>query len=216
MAKFNGKRLKLLREEKNLSQQEMAKLLGVSRPTVTKYEIGERHPEPKAMEKMLDYFNVSLDYLFGRSGERNAEKKLLEASDMNVIDIIRKKQMFDGEDNIVIPALKEIQDSLHRLPAEYREDALRCCSGALNAMNYLLLVPEEDLPGELKIELLKVAIDTLRRITQLCRQLTPYEEMHRKQPSTTDIIKTHTQAKNELAVQLDRILELFLKLYKTK
>ena len=56
-------RLKELRTHSNLSQQKMADVLGISRPAVAMWETGGSEPDNKTLEKIADYFNVSIDYL---------------------------------------------------------------------------------------------------------------------------------------------------------
>lgn len=58
-----GDILKDLRKSADLTQEEFGKLIGVSRSTVGMYEQGKREPDFETMEKIADYFNVSLDYL---------------------------------------------------------------------------------------------------------------------------------------------------------
>ncbi|MCX7746908.1 MAG: helix-turn-helix domain-containing protein [Clostridia bacterium] len=70
MASF-GERLKLLREEKGKTQQEIAELLGLSRSALSKYEHNDREPDRQAVAMLTDYFDVSVDYLFGRTNVRN-------------------------------------------------------------------------------------------------------------------------------------------------
>lgn len=59
--------LRLLRNEKNMSQQELADALGVSKSAVNMYERGERQPNFETLEVIADYFNVDTDYLLGRT-----------------------------------------------------------------------------------------------------------------------------------------------------
>ncbi len=72
-------RLKQLRNEKGLYQKELADILGVSRPTITQYENGTRTPDHETLNKIADYFNISLDYLLGRGSERTPADKIKEA-----------------------------------------------------------------------------------------------------------------------------------------
>ena len=60
-------RLKQLRTEKELSQKELGKMVSVDKSTICLYESGGRQPNFKVMEKLADYFDVSLDYLIGRT-----------------------------------------------------------------------------------------------------------------------------------------------------
>ena len=66
MAQFD-KILKLLRNEKNMSQQELADALGISKSSINMYERGERQPNFEVLEAIADYFNVDIDFLLGRT-----------------------------------------------------------------------------------------------------------------------------------------------------
>ncbi len=58
-----GEKLKLLRNEKGLTQEELAEQLGVSRQAVSKWESGTGYPETEKMLQLAKMFNASLDYL---------------------------------------------------------------------------------------------------------------------------------------------------------
>lgn len=75
-----GKRIKLLREQKELSQLEFSKLLNISNSTLSQYEAGNRMPSDEMKKKIAEYFDVSLDYLMGFSDIRNpySEKNIEE------------------------------------------------------------------------------------------------------------------------------------------
>lgn len=60
-------RLVELRKEKGLSQVAIAKELGVDCSTIAKYETGDRLPDLVMLCKLADYFNVTTDYLVGRT-----------------------------------------------------------------------------------------------------------------------------------------------------
>lgn len=64
-------RLKGLREGLNISQQTFASKLGVSQSTVGMWESGKREPNFTTIEKIADYFNVTTDYLLGRTDDKN-------------------------------------------------------------------------------------------------------------------------------------------------
>ena len=59
-------RLKKLRFEKDITQAEFAKVIGVSQQTVASWEVGRTEPANEALKNIADYFNVSTDYLLGR------------------------------------------------------------------------------------------------------------------------------------------------------
>lgn len=59
-----------LRNEKKYSQETMAKELSVSKSTIAMWETGKRLPSPELYEQIADYFNVDIDYLYGRTNIR--------------------------------------------------------------------------------------------------------------------------------------------------
>ncbi len=61
------KRLRELRELRNLTQGDLAKELKVSQSTIAMWESGKRDPDTEALHRIADYFGVSTDYLIGRS-----------------------------------------------------------------------------------------------------------------------------------------------------
>ncbi|MCJ8173993.1 helix-turn-helix transcriptional regulator [Clostridium botulinum] len=84
-----GERLKELREEKELTQEELGKLLSVSRQTVSGYEAEIIEPNINNLVRLADIFSVSLDYLLGRTKERyNLNLKDKKNKDL-IIDIIK-------------------------------------------------------------------------------------------------------------------------------
>jgi transcriptional regulator with XRE-family HTH domain len=69
MASF-AQRLRALREERRLSQVELARALHVSNSTISQYETTDRLPEPRILRALADFFGVSVDYLLGRTDVR--------------------------------------------------------------------------------------------------------------------------------------------------
>lgn len=59
--------IKKLREERNLSQKDIADHLGVTRQAVNSYECGRREPDYQTLIKLADFFRVTVDFLLGRS-----------------------------------------------------------------------------------------------------------------------------------------------------
>lgn len=64
-----GQRIKYLRKENNLSQDDLSVLLHVDRTTISGYELGNRIPNIYMLIRIADIFHVSLDYLVGRYEE---------------------------------------------------------------------------------------------------------------------------------------------------
>lgn len=58
--------LKKERAKRDLSQEEVARAIGVSQPTYNYYESGTKVPSLAVVMSLADYFDVSIDYLVGR------------------------------------------------------------------------------------------------------------------------------------------------------
>ncbi len=68
--------LKGLREEKALSQKELADELGLGYSTIGMYENGGRMPKYEILDQIADYFNVDMNYLLGKTNIRNRYREL--------------------------------------------------------------------------------------------------------------------------------------------
>ena len=73
MAKFE-ERLLALRTASGVSQQDLGGVLGVSRWSIHNYETGNNRPDYEGLLKLADYFDVSLDYLVGRTDKREVNR----------------------------------------------------------------------------------------------------------------------------------------------
>lgn len=72
---FNfGIHLKQLRKSRNVTQKQLAIDIGASERGIQQYELGERKPNYDMLIALADYFNVSLDYLVGRSDNPEINK----------------------------------------------------------------------------------------------------------------------------------------------
>lgn len=72
-----AKILKKLRKEKNMRQEDLANELGYARTTIANYEQATRFPPINTLFEIADYFNVSLDYLLGRTKIKTSLHKLV-------------------------------------------------------------------------------------------------------------------------------------------
>ena len=62
--------LKLLRKEYGISQQRLADEIGISQPSINKYENHDIEPEIEILIRLADYFNTSVDYIIGHTDVR--------------------------------------------------------------------------------------------------------------------------------------------------
>lgn len=58
-----GDRMALLREERDLTQEELAEIIGITRAALSHYEKNRRQPEYKILAKIASYFDVSIDWI---------------------------------------------------------------------------------------------------------------------------------------------------------
>ncbi|MGI6649547.1 MAG: helix-turn-helix domain-containing protein [Bacillota bacterium] len=86
------KRLEKLRTDKNLTHQQIADFLGVTRQAYGNYENGKREPDFETVKKLADFFGVSVDYLLGSTSNPSPPapktKKLYDA----IYRVVRCKQ----------------------------------------------------------------------------------------------------------------------------
>lgn len=61
-------KIKELRKKNKITQIKMAMDLDMLQNTISQYENGKREPDIKTLIRIADYFNVSVDYLIGRTG----------------------------------------------------------------------------------------------------------------------------------------------------
>lgn len=97
---------KNLRLEKKMSQDSLAKDLDVSPALISKWERNESTPAPEMLEYIADYFNVSVDYLIGRSIYRNLE------ADNNELDNVlfsKAKNLTEDEKKAILGVINAIK-----------------------------------------------------------------------------------------------------------
>ena len=106
--------IKLLRKERGITQKQAAEELGVSQALLSHYEKGIRECGLDFVVRVADYYNVSCDYLLGRSAERNG--MMLTADDLPNPDKM-KDNVYHGS---VLPTMnkKLISNSLNVLYAK--------------------------------------------------------------------------------------------------
>jgi len=113
---FLGYRLKQLRKDKNMSQEELGKLLGVTKVSISGYEKGTRVPSMEILIQILEVFNISADYILGRELNVVCEEEqgvsLLLASDD--VDIIRELRRRPALYNIVANDPKRFFNSINK------------------------------------------------------------------------------------------------------
>ena len=81
-----GERLKNLRIEKHLRQDQVARLVNVEKSSISMYETGMRQPSYATLVRLADVFNVSTDYLLGRTSSSPVDLSGLTAAEAAIIN----------------------------------------------------------------------------------------------------------------------------------
>lgn len=135
-----GKRLRSLREDKKLTQAELAAILGLGESTISFYEADKRKPDHDILVSIADYFDVSLDYLLGRKDKSAAENRYIFRTFMQkTIHLLRKQYGCAMPDFLPFMLIQ---------------------LGVLYANSKGISLPPESLP-DIKIDLTKEQIDGL-------------------------------------------------------
>lgn len=74
-----GERIAKLRLEKQMTQEELAKALQISRSALSLYELNKREPDAETLSKIADFFGVTIDYLLGRTDTPSPVDKITDS-----------------------------------------------------------------------------------------------------------------------------------------
>lgn len=106
-----GDIFKELRLEKKLSQEKIAEDLEISQPLIAKWESHQSTPSPEMLDYIADYFNVSVDYLIGRSKYRNLEA---DNSELDNVLFSKAKDLTDDEKKAIINVINAIKKEVDK------------------------------------------------------------------------------------------------------
>ena len=107
-----GNRLRKLRIERGLTQQQLADKFNYGKSIISSYERGTKKPPINTVERLADYFSVSTDYLLCRTDIRNIEipKEFIEG-----IEFAQKKGIPPEDLKVIIETFEELKPILDRL-----------------------------------------------------------------------------------------------------
>ena len=115
--KIVGERLKALREGVHLSQAKLAAMFeSVDQPSIYRYENGTTFPSFNVLIQYADYFDVSLDYIFGRTN--NPQGKLYEFQPQLFKDNKQMQELIEMCFDPNSPANAKLKDMLKKLIEE--------------------------------------------------------------------------------------------------
>lgn len=85
-----GKRLKYLREKFNYSQKKVAEAIGISNVQLSRYESGDRNPDPELIAAFADFYGVTTDYILGRTDDPQGYAPETDMDDIKELNTIVK------------------------------------------------------------------------------------------------------------------------------
>ncbi|EJR59500.1 MULTISPECIES: helix-turn-helix domain-containing protein [Bacillus cereus group] len=100
-----GQRLKDLRREKKLTQQDIADVLGIEKSNISRFESGKQSLSSENIIKTAKYFDVSVDYILGISDYKTINKKKEEQIPKDVVKLIKKINTLSPEKRQLIESL---------------------------------------------------------------------------------------------------------------
>ena len=121
--------IKKLRTEKNITQETLASELGKSKSTVAMWETGDRTPSPEVYEELADYFNVDMDYLYGRT---NIKKKVHFDSKGN------SYYYFNQETKDILESVEQIMSSDNEFHQKLVKTVATASEEDLKALEHLM------------------------------------------------------------------------------
>ena len=89
-----GDKIKKYRENKKMTQNDMANILGVSAGTVSKYESGDLEPSIESLKRLSELFEISMDELLAD------DKDTFDVSKINVLDVLREQKEMNLKGNL--------------------------------------------------------------------------------------------------------------------
>jgi transcriptional regulator with XRE-family HTH domain len=113
-----GKRLKKLRLENHLTQEQLGKVFNVTNVGIAKWESDNRFPDKETLVKIADYFDVSVDYLLCRTDDPDTNVYTANIDGDKIELGISKSyphQLTPGEVEDLIIQLKEVGFDINKL-----------------------------------------------------------------------------------------------------
>lgn len=111
-------KLRELRKEAHLTTTALGEILGCSNQAITNYELGNRTPDLKTLIMIADYFDVSVDYLIGRTEAKAIELNQVNNDELNdcekrLVKMFREIGITHGEKGQ--KALMDLVDNLLKI-----------------------------------------------------------------------------------------------------
>ncbi|MCL2366548.1 MAG: XRE family transcriptional regulator [Oscillospiraceae bacterium] len=117
-------RIQELRKSKGISQEDLAQILNVQRPAVSKYESGAIPLARETIEKLMDYFEVTSDYLLCKSNVSQPNKK-------NILVPVFSRIPAEFSPDTALSAEEYEEISIERTMSDEEYFALKVCDASM-------------------------------------------------------------------------------------
>lgn len=111
-----SERLRELRQNKGLSQSQLADALNISKSAISMYELGKREPDLETLEGIADFFNVDINYLIGKE---DGSMYYLDPEAAEIAQEVQSrpelKILFDATRKVSSDDLKFVVDMIDRM-----------------------------------------------------------------------------------------------------
>lgn len=110
---YIGTKLRYLRKQDNVTQQQLADAIGVAKSTISMYENGQREPDFETLEALADYFNVEMRTFFPGNNVPQSEG----AHSINVVKIAGRdgryleRRLSDAQLNALMAMVEQLPDA---------------------------------------------------------------------------------------------------------
>lgn len=92
-----GYKIKYLRKAKQMTQTDLANILGVTKSAVSSYENNSKQPSFETLVRFVQHFGLSMDYMFGLASDSNiASRKYLDITGLTANQCILLNDMVEG------------------------------------------------------------------------------------------------------------------------
>jgi len=119
-----GDRLSSLRTEKKMTQADLAKKLRIAKSTLSMYETNKREPSFEILSQLSDFFEVTIDYLIGKSNYQTAKEladKWNEIADQAKQGVYEQSESYSVEN----PKINRFFRDFKSAPEEKQDEAIR-------------------------------------------------------------------------------------------
>lgn len=132
--------LRALRKEHKMTQEELAKAVGVSKSSINMYERGEREPGIETLNKIAQYFHISLNILLGNKEAYEEIGCFTQVMDDGCRKIALKYGLFSADECRLLPAIRLKAEIFGMMMDKSSPDSLRLAL----SMEMMLLISEAE------------------------------------------------------------------------